>query len=264
MPTAEVLHFAGIFNEAEHELGAFFQAVTDIVGPGGLPQAGDLWIQTMEDASCPGSDLKSFSAASPSAPSLNLRKALREYEELLEHGQWPMRSGSLNRDPAGTSAAAFLRGSAGVRFVDRLHYFVIGPGSAITHAFRAKRILGACRCCAINLRSRFWVRRLAFTSATRCLVLGCRHKALSSFRELGCGKRKARITFAPPVPRCHPSAPLEGPSAGPLRDAAHPCNHRPLLDRRNRRRPYCPPTEVVALMPCFECLSNTGVILSPN
>lgn len=60
MTTAEVLPFAGIFNEAEHELGAFFQAVTDIVGPGGLPQAGDLWIQTMEDASCPGSDLKRF------------------------------------------------------------------------------------------------------------------------------------------------------------------------------------------------------------
>ena len=60
MTTAEVLPIAGIFREAEHELGAFLQAATDIVGLAGLPQAGDLWIRTMEDAGCPGSDLKRF------------------------------------------------------------------------------------------------------------------------------------------------------------------------------------------------------------
>jgi hypothetical protein len=60
MPTAEVLPFASVIHEAEHELGAFLRAVTDIVGLGGLPQVGDLWIRTMEDAGCPGSDLKRF------------------------------------------------------------------------------------------------------------------------------------------------------------------------------------------------------------
>jgi hypothetical protein len=60
VPTVEVLPFASVLHEAEHELGAFLWAVTDIVGLGGLPQAGDLWIWTMEDAGCPGSDLKRF------------------------------------------------------------------------------------------------------------------------------------------------------------------------------------------------------------
>ena len=60
MPTAEVLPSASILNQAERELGAFLQAVTNLVGTENLSHARDLWMEMLRDGDCPGEELTAF------------------------------------------------------------------------------------------------------------------------------------------------------------------------------------------------------------
>ncbi len=60
MPKVEVLPSSSILNQAERELGAFLQAATNLVGPNGLSHARDLWLETLRDIDCPGSELTGF------------------------------------------------------------------------------------------------------------------------------------------------------------------------------------------------------------
>jgi hypothetical protein len=60
MTTVEVLPSPSILAQAERELGAFLQAITNLVGPDGLSHVRDLWIETLRDADCPGAELTAF------------------------------------------------------------------------------------------------------------------------------------------------------------------------------------------------------------
>jgi hypothetical protein len=60
MPKAQVLPSPSILNQAERELGAFLQAATNLVGPNGLSHARDLWIETLRNIDCPGTESTGF------------------------------------------------------------------------------------------------------------------------------------------------------------------------------------------------------------
>jgi hypothetical protein len=53
MTTNSNFHLVNIMNQAEQEMAAFLLAATDVLGPGILPRAGDIWIKELEGLQWP-------------------------------------------------------------------------------------------------------------------------------------------------------------------------------------------------------------------